>query len=307
MSGTYISRSVVIKNHHQQQRQAGVQLLGETVHGNLEGFTQRDQDRAYQARKLCIKMGAPDDKAFKAMLQGGFLNDNDLTGKDIDRANQIFGSCAAILQGKSTRHTPPPARIDIMDIPPELIEDNRDVELTVDGLSVCGVDFLSGIDKSIRLRHIVPIMSRRSDELRKGLQRMITRYTRGGFRVKTVFADREFKPVMQPLEKQLGVRFDFAASNAHIPAAERNNRTIEERMRVLLQYLPFSKVPKVVIRAIASYVTDCMNYYPAKGGISSYYSPHILVGGRRLSAKKDFRSCRVRMSWDGIVRIREMI
>jgi hypothetical protein len=149
-------------------------------------------------------MGAPDDKAFKAMRKGGFLNDNDLTTKDVDRANQIYGSCAAILQGKSTRHTPPPTRIDTMDIPPELIEENREIELTVDGLNVCGVDFISGIDKSIRLRHIVPLTSRKSDELRKGLLNMISRYERGGFRVKTILADREFRSVMKPLERQLG-------------------------------------------------------------------------------------------------------
>ena len=39
--------------------------------------------------------------------------------------------------------------------------------------------------------------------------------------------------------------------------------------------LPFKKIPKVMLHYLAMVCTKQLNYFPAKGGVSEYYSPHM--------------------------------
>jgi hypothetical protein len=60
----------------------------------------------------------------------------------------------------------------------------------------------------------------------------------------------------------------------HVPEAERNNRMIEERIRATYHNLPYKAIPKTMIRHLAMVCTEQLNLFPAKGGVSVYYSPH---------------------------------
>jgi hypothetical protein len=45
----------------------------------------------------------------------------------------------------------------------------------------------------------------------------------------------------------------------------------------------------MMIRGAAKLNTDQLNYFPAKGGISPYYSPHTIITGRVLNFNKDLK------------------
>ena len=73
---------------------------------------------------------------------------------------------------------------------------------------------------------------------------------------------------------------------ANCAHAERNNRVIAERFRAYYHMLPYKKMPKIMTRYLAMVVTQQLNLFPVKGGISEYYSPHVILGGAPLDYKK---------------------
>jgi hypothetical protein len=71
-----------------------------------------------------------------------------------------------------------------------------------------------------------------------------------------------------------------------VPEAERNNRTIGERIRTTYHNLPYKAIPRIMLKYLAMVSTQQLNLFPAKGGVSAYLSPHTLMTGRNLNYDK---------------------
>ena len=84
--------------------------------------------------------------------------------------------------------------------------------------------------------------------------------------------------MMDRVKDDLGVRMNFTNALDHVPEAERNNRTIKERIRAAFQRLPYKAIPRAMIRYLAMTQTAQLNLFPVKGGVSPYYSPRHLLG-----------------------------
>ena len=52
----------------------------------------------------------------------------------------------------------------------------------------------------------------------------------------------------------------FADPQDHVKQAERNDRTVKERVRATFWRLPFESLPKILIRKLAQQVTQKINY-----------------------------------------------
>ena len=76
---------------------------------------------------------------------------------------------------------------------------------------------------------------------------------------------------------------NFANPGDHVPEAERNNQTTKERIRAAFHRLPYKAMPRVMIQYLSMECTSKLNIFPAKGGISPYYSPNQ----RTLDYKKE--------------------
>jgi hypothetical protein len=97
---------------------------------------------------------------------------------------------------------------------------------------------------------------------------------------------RRFRLPLDKVSDGWGITMNYATANEHVPQAERNNRTIQERIRATYHNLPFAMIPKVMIRYLTITSTEKLNYFPAKGGISPYYSPHVILTGRAIDYSK---------------------
>ena len=75
---------------------------------------------------------------------------------------------------------------------------------------------------------------------------------------------------------------NYASAKEHVPEAERNNRTIKERIRATFHTQPFSAIPKIMIKALVMESTRKLNFFPPKGGISSYYSLRDILHSEKL-------------------------
>jgi hypothetical protein len=83
---------------------------------------------------------------------------------------------------------------------------------------------------------------------------------------------------MEKVKDDLGVRMNFMNALDHVPEVERNNRTIKERVRAAYHRLPYKALPRQLIRYLVTTQASQINFFPAKGGISPYYSLRTILG-----------------------------
>jgi hypothetical protein len=159
----------------------------------------------------------------------------------VNIAKKSFGADMSSLKGISTRRKSTPVREDTIEIPEELITQNPEIELCIDIMYVNECGFMTTIDQTIRFRSAIPIENRTHKEYYRVLDMVLRVYNSAGFHIKTIHCDGEFRGMMEKVKDNLGVRMNFTNALEHVPEAERNNRTIKERVRAAYHRLPYRK------------------------------------------------------------------
>ena len=189
-----------------------------TVRSNIEGYTKRQVDRAKAARDLYHKVGAPTITNLKALLRQNILSNCPVTPEDVDLAEKIFGPDAATLKGRTTRRNPAPTKADYIDIPEELLQDNRDVDLYIDVMFVNkNIPLLTTIDGTIKFRHVVPLENRTSDVFYAAIDKVLRLYNKGGFRITHIHCDGEFRSLMDAVVDDMDITMNYANPGDHVP------------------------------------------------------------------------------------------
>ena len=148
------------------------------------------------------------------------------------------------------------------------------------------IPMLTAINKSIKFRSLVLIRGRESAHFYEALYHTFRCYNSAGFKITMINCDNEFKPVMDDVKDELETDMNPYNPGDHCPEAERNNRTIQERIRVGYYRLPYNWLPRVLVKQLALVSVDMLNVFPVKGGVSSYYSPNMIMKGKGLDYKK---------------------
>src|SRR6056300_1107855 len=108
-------------------------------------------------------------------------------------------------------------------------------------------------------------------------------YNHAGFNVKVTYCANEFQPLFATVKDDMDVHMNYANPGEHEPHAERNNQHIKALFRTHYHRMPYKCIPKVMTEHLARRVANTCNYYPAKGGISSHYSPHMIIHKRQVN------------------------
>lgn len=276
-NGMYIYKpnSVVRKENHL-----------ETVEGNKLFFTKRQLKRAEGVRRLYHIVGAPYIESLKKLLAQRLIKNCPFNPKDVDVAMEVYGKSHSAEKGRAVRKKPAKLIDDSIEIPKELYMQNQFVDLCVDVMYVNSVLFLTSIDKTIRFRACVPLDSRKHEELLRAIQTVVRHYNQSGIFTQKIHCDHEFESMKDDLQDELDIDIRCENPGDHQPEAERNNRVLQERVRIGYHRMPYKALPRVLIRYLTMGAAKNLNMFPQKGGVSPFYSPQMILTQKDIDYNK---------------------
>ena len=87
----------------------------------------------------------------------------------------------------------------------------------------------------------------------------------------------------------MDAKFNYAPQGEHVPAAEHNNQTIADRIRVAVHHLRYRNIPRLLLKHIVISKTEKLNWFPAESGLSDTFTPHQLLGLPPIDWNKDVK------------------
>lgn len=258
----------------------------ESVEENMKFFSPRQIERAKRAREFFHTLLTPSTQDFKKILSSNLISNCPVTVEDAQLAEQIYGPDIGALKGKTTGRKPAPVNSNYIDIPDELYAKHETVTLAMDTMYVNKLPFLTTVSRDIQYRTAMPLVATNDKAYRSAVQEVVRYYNIGGFTIGSIYCDNEYRPLRGTLQDEFGISMNFANPQEHVPEAERNNRTIKERIRSTFHRLLFSKMPKVMVHFLGAECARKLNFFPPKGGISQVYSPRGILHHRKLDYVK---------------------
>ena len=97
-------------------------------------------------------MGTPTVEDLKAMIRMNLIKNNVVTTDDVNLATKAYGPDVGGIKGKTTRSWPTPVANNMVEIPDELLDIQQDLIVSIDGLTVNSLKFLSTISHDLYYR-----------------------------------------------------------------------------------------------------------------------------------------------------------
>ncbi len=254
----------------------------QTVQENMLFYAPREIELAKKARELLISTGSPSIQDLKNALSMNAIRDCPVTTQAINHAEKIYGPDVGILRGKTVRRKPIPIVENLIELPKELYTKRDTLLMALDIMFVNEMPFLTTITYPLYYRTAQRLASRSAEQIYGTLDMVFRAYNGRNFKIKDIHCDLEFKKLFDPVEDELGVTMHYPPANGHVGRAERNNRTIKERVRCTYQRLPYKNLPTYMLTQLVQESARKLNFFPNKYGMSKVYSPRQILHGKPL-------------------------
>ena len=149
------------------------------------------------------------------------------------------------------------------------------------------IPFLTTISRNLYYRTAQYVKSQTPEVYKTTLDSVFGVYKNGGFKVRQLRCDNEFRPLTAPLAIERTIEVNYANPQEHVSEAERNNRVIKERIRATYHRLPYKRLPRIMVKILVAESAKKLNFFPAKYGVSKYYSPRMIIHQRNLEYTKN--------------------
>jgi hypothetical protein len=228
----------------------------------------------------------------KGAICMNLIRDNPVTNKDVDLAEHIFGSDVGTIKGKMTRGKALPKIDEHIKIPEELISVHEDVTLAIDGLTINSLKFLSTISRNIYYRSVHYMPTTKAKNYQTTITDVCGVYRRGGFQVTDILCGKEFLAAMDPTaaSQNSPITMHYAAAQEHVPEAERNDRVIKEQSRAVYHQLPYTHLPRILVKYLTWESARKPNIFPARQGVSKYFSPRMIIHQENITYHQHCRT-----------------
>jgi len=263
-----------------------------TVRKNKESFSKREVRQAERALLLRQRLNYPSIAEFKRIVLNATMKDLDITTKDIDNMESIFGVQYADIAGKATYHpTPTPNPDNIASAAATYASKLKDEPLTLHGdvFFVDRMPFLLTVSKPLNYVVCTYLKNRTWTNILAGLEQHKNVYTANGWSVGKLRFDREkgVTCIRELLQSKLHITLDTSAPYQKVPVAERKIRLVKERMRCEICNLGYS-INRTMLAHLPRYVCRRLNCCTSRI-VSINVSPHELLTGQRVSAKQELK------------------
>ena len=98
--------------------------------------------------------------------------------------------------------------------------------------------------------------------------------------------DSKFEPLHDGLSK-IGIDLNVSAANEHVPQIEQQIRVVKECIQATKHSLPFTMMPLLMIVKMVYNAVKWLNAFPARGGVSEFMSPRMIMTGTQLNYATD--------------------
>ena len=263
-----------------------------TVKQNKSHFSKKEVRRADKALLYRSRLCYPSIAEYKRMVFNGVLKDFDITTKDIDTMEKIYGKLYADAAGKSTYiPTPSPEHDTIPDLATAFVGQMKSEPLKLYGdiFFVDRVALLLTVSRPLNYVICTYLKQRSWKCIFEAIATHKNTYAEHGYSVGTLRLDREKGVVClrDHLLNKLGTTLDTAAPYQKVAVAERKIRLVKERMRAETSNLGcrtsrtmLAYLPKCVARRLNSTTSRI---------ISINVSPMELLTGRKVSVKHELK------------------
>ena len=99
--------------------------------------------------------------------------------------------------------------------------------------------------------------------------------------------DNEFEKVKDHVPQ---APLNITAASEHVSDIECRIRLIKERCRGILNTLPYSHIPRIMLIHLLHYVVMWLNNFPVANGVSAQYSPREIILRHKLTYKQHCRA-----------------
>lgn len=152
----------------------------ETSDENLSFLTPQHHIRAKKSWQMLRAMGSPSLHDLKALIRMNLIRDTQITNADINLTTKAYRPDIAILKGKTIRTTSPPTMEDLIEILDKLFEFHKDVTLSIDGLTVNSLKFLSTMSHNSYYRTAQYVSRLKAEVYKSCMDDVLAVYKRGG-------------------------------------------------------------------------------------------------------------------------------
>jgi hypothetical protein len=251
-----------------------------TVQDNAARYTKREMAAANEARDLMTRFkGVPSADIIKMMRDG--LQGTSVLPQDITRAVDVWGQPIADFKGRSTAAKAPA----IPQEQPHVVRVHQ--EFHTDLLFVSGQPYVLTLMQPMHYLFVAPTKSKSAPDLLGVIVKQMRSARARGIQITMLRCDRESAVVA--IEADLnaeGVTLNTTAEGGAVPAVERCVRQIKERLRGVINTLPFDIGRGALLSGAVINVVQIINMVPTATS-PLRISPREQLTGRKLNAARD--------------------
>ena len=126
---------------------------------------------------------------FIVIIKKNMINNCPVTFEDVMRPEIINGPSVQALKGKTVRKKPSPVVKDYVAVPHAIIEENRNITLSVDVMFVNRIPFLTSISRHLKFTTAETLQNSTTSQLVQCVTNVKALYAKRGFNVSTALMD----------------------------------------------------------------------------------------------------------------------
>jgi hypothetical protein len=154
----------------------------------------------------------------KAMIIMNLIKNNVVTTEDVNLATKAYGPDISGIKGKTTRQKHITVESNTVEIPEELMDIQQDLKVSMDGMTVNSMKFLTAISHDLYYRTAQYVTNPVASVYKVCMDELMTVYKAGRFKTTDIHCDNEFRKAMDPFSAGTPpIKMNYASAQEHVP------------------------------------------------------------------------------------------